>query len=239
MNETEQNDDETKAGMADWTAPEQEKPDRFPTLEEIKSVFRILTKKPHAETAKVIDGKGVKVWELTTAGDLKGEKIEFTYNRSDEDSSGDIYVHCYADGDYVIGFRVAYFVDGQWKIIDNAAPYKSDEPMVKAPAEIPEPNLERREAEGEIEAVESLFEQFEATHSIEELLGLTKMTEAEAKTHPIREPARLDLMRIYELLKTLKDETDIAKDQLDALYARYQVLNKAVGRSTSKDIIEH
>lgn len=92
------------------------------------------------------------------------------------------------------------------------------------------PIAERQESETEIAELETMLEAFEAKHSLEELSLLTGFkTNEEARAHPVREPARLDLIPITEKINVLKNETNISKEQYDELNKVYQKLYNAVG----------
>lgn len=92
------------------------------------------------------------------------------------------------------------------------------------------PIAERQESETKIAELESMLEAFEAKHSLEELSLLTGFkTIEEARTHPVREPARLDLIPITEKINVLKKETNISEEQYDELNKVYQKLYNAVG----------
>jgi len=86
-----------------------------------------------------------------------------------------------------------------------------------------------REAGPEISQFENLITQFESTHDLEALHAITDLTPAEAPNQSIREPARIDLNPIVALFNTLKEETNISKERLDELKAKYKILSRAVG----------
>ena len=214
--------------------------DRLPSPEAIQSGFKQLAEKEYTETNKKVDESGIYLWEVTIPGDHDGEIIEYTYNRVDKTNFGEISFTVYEDGVPISGELISRYTNGVWETINDPEGYYDDKPKkTPKPIKPTETILELRESKGEIEALESLFEKFESTYSIEELLGLIKMNRKEAEAHPVREPARQDLTRIYELLRILKVETDITQEQHDRLFERYKILSKAVGRLTDKDTITH
>jgi hypothetical protein len=81
----------------------------------------------------------------------------------------------------------------------------------------------------EVEQFEKLIATFESEHSLSELNSIIELTPEDAPNHPIREPARLSLIPIVELLKTLENETNVSPEKLADLKARYRVLSRAVG----------
>lgn len=91
------------------------------------------------------------------------------------------------------------------------------------------PAAERRGCGREVYELQDMFEAFESTYSIAELLAITDLTPAEAPNHPLREPARQALIPIVTRLNILKEETNISTELHDQLKARYKYLSRAVG----------
>lgn len=99
-------------------------------------------------------------------------------------------------------------------------------------ADYPDKNLpenERRDCEKEVQEFESLLESFESKHSLEALNAIIDLTPQEAPGHPVREPARKDLIPIVALMNSLKEETNISKERHDELKEKYMKLSRAVG----------
>ncbi len=110
--------------------------------------------------------------------------------------------------------------------------YQAHNPEKKIPKE------DLRESGPEIAKLKAMFENFEATHNLEELNAIINLSPKEAPSHLLREPARIALNPITVKLKALKKETDIAKEKFDELAARYEKLSQAVG-IINKDIVDH
>lgn len=239
MDETEKISEE----MQNWEALEQEKPDHLPTPEQLHSIFEQLAKgREYTETRKLEDENGVTLWEIEFSRPEQDDVVEFSYRRPKQDGDPiEIDVTIYEDGMPVNGDKAAFFINGKWEINDSWDKHVVDETLMQKPEKkLQESGKElTREAEGEIESLESLMDDFEKTYSLDELLGLVNMTREEAESHPVRKPAKMDLTRIRQLLDVLKAETDITYEQSNNLEARYQVLSKAVGRQTNKNIIVH
>ncbi len=95
--------------------------------------------------------------------------------------------------------------------------------------EIEIPMEDRRECRLEVAQFEEMVVSFEATYPLEELNLIIDLTPEEAPNHAVREPARLALMPIVEMLNILKSETNITPQQHEELKTRYRVLSRAVG----------
>lgn len=81
-----------------------------------------------------------------------------------------------------------------------------------------------------IEEFKELIKSFESKHSITELSAIKNLTPEEARVHPVREPARLDLIPIVALLNKLENETNISPEQFDELkFGEYMTISRAVG----------
>ena len=100
------------------------------------------------------------------------------------------------------------------------------------------PIEERREAGPEIAEFEEMLAEFEATHSLSELHSITELNPENAPIHPIREPARLDLIPIVTKLNMLKTETNISPEKHDELKAKYRILSNAV-RMINNGKVDH
>ncbi len=97
-----------------------------------------------------------------------------------------------------------------------------------------EPEKERRDCEQEVVEFTDLLAGFETKHSLEELNAILDLTPAESRQHPVREPARLDLIPIVARLNALKEETNIEEDRYKGLQAQYRRLSNAVGMINNK-----
>lgn len=92
------------------------------------------------------------------------------------------------------------------------------------------PASERRDCEHEVAELLAMFKQFEAEHPLAELHAITGFTtNDEARSHPVREPARLALIPIVEKLNSIEKETNISFDRFTELEVQYIKLWKAVG----------
>ncbi len=227
--------------MQDWKAPEQEKTERLPNHEELNSVFKQLAWKNEYEvTRKEEDEEGITLWEIEFPRLDQDDVVEFSYRRPKKNGDSiEIGVTIYEGGMPANGDIAARFINNKWEIDDSWAHHVVDETLMQKPHRPIETTHETREAEEEIDAIESLMGDFENTYSLEELLALTNITVDEANEHPLRKPAKFDLNRICSLLTIIKQETNITSEQYDKLNTRYQVLSKAVGRHTNKNIVVH
>lgn len=86
---------------------------------------------------------------------------------------------------------------------------------------------DRRECGPEIAELEMMFDEFEASYSLEVLNAIT--TSEEAFNHPIREPANLALNPITAKFNSIKDETNISPEKLKELKIRRKKIVNAVG----------
>lgn len=100
-----------------------------------------------------------------------------------------------------------------WKLL------KEDFPE---PPAVPEAS---KESELNIAEFEALIDAFEATHSLDALNAIIDLTVAEAKVHPVREPARNDLAPIFAKLNKI----DVTHKQYAELKARWMRISNAVG----------
>ena len=94
------------------------------------------------------------------------------------------------------------------------------------------PNLEPLSpelAEKVREEFDSLISLFESKHSIEELHSITDLTPKEALNHPIREPARVDLIEIEARLSKLKPTYGEGSKEYQFIKEQYKRLSRAVG----------
>jgi hypothetical protein len=85
------------------------------------------------------------------------------------------------------------------------------------------------EIEPEIAEFENLLKEFENRHSLSELNAITELKRTDAPTHPIREPARKDLIPILDALNALEHIPAVTKERHNELKAKYMALSKAVG----------
>lgn len=60
-----------------------------------------------------------------------------------------------------------------------------------------------------------------------------------AELDPLREPARVALIRIVDMLNRIRDETNITPEQLKELEAKYKILSRAVGIVNKDNIVDH
>ena len=60
-------------------------------------------------------------------------------------------------------------------------------------------------------------------------MSITDLTPTEAPFHPVREPARIDLIPIVSTLKDLKETTNISTLRYEELQWEYKTLSQAVG----------
>jgi hypothetical protein len=95
------------------------------------------------------------------------------------------------------------------------------------------------EAEPFITEVVGLMDTFEKNHDINALSAITNLTFEEAKSHPTRQPALLELKPIANKLSMMKRETNINPVEWQTLYARYKTFTCAVGRLRDDNTIDH
>ena len=88
---------------------------------------------------------------------------------------------------------------------------------------------EKRDCRQEVIKLQNLFDEFESKHPIDELYSIIDLTYKDAPNHPVREPARQDLIPIVDTLNILKKETDITTEEYDKLNTQYKHLSNAVG----------
>ncbi|MFA6407813.1 MAG: hypothetical protein WCV80_03880 [Candidatus Paceibacterota bacterium] len=116
---------------------------------------------------------------------------------------------------------------------ERYAQWMADHPEAK----ISEENL--RECEPEIAKFEELITSFESTYSLEELLSITDLASKEGQRNPLREQAKVALNPIFEMLTTLKKETNISLEKCEELKEEYKRLSRAVGMTIEGDKIDH
>lgn len=80
------------------------------------------------------------------------------------------------------------------------------------------------ECEQKIQELVSLMDAFETHHPTKTLYAITELAPAAAPHHPIREPARRDLIPIVALLTTY-----VPQNKTHPLQIRYRYLSRAVG----------
>ncbi|MCX6712699.1 MAG: hypothetical protein NTY66_00640 [Candidatus Vogelbacteria bacterium] len=93
-----------------------------------------------------------------------------------------------------------------------------------------------RECGPEVAQFEELISSFEANHPLAELLLIVDLRPEDAPAHPVREPARLGLIPICNLMKVIEEETNISPEKLWELKMMYQKLFQAVGMSRGNKI---
>jgi uncharacterized protein involved in exopolysaccharide biosynthesis len=79
------------------------------------------------------------------------------------------------------------------------------------------------------EEFDSLISLFESKHSLEELHSIIDLTTKEAPNHPIREPARVDLIEIEARLSKLKPTYGEGSPEYKSIKEQYKRLSRAVG----------
>lgn len=99
-------------------------------------------------------------------------------------------------------------------------------PHVREPAEV---LGYRIEAGRFIDTFHKQADIYEEKHSLEDLCLITEMNPADAPSHPLREPARIDLIMVVALLNFIKDQTDISEEEYKKLQKRYRTFSDAVG----------
>ena len=103
----------------------------------------------------------------------------------------------------------------------------------------PLPESERIDCEKGVMEFQGLVNSFEANHPLDQLIAITYLTQDDAPLHPVREPARQDLIPLYSLLQELRLTTNISADRHKELDLEYQRLSNAVGRVDSNDKLQH
>ncbi len=94
----------------------------------------------------------------------------------------------------------------------------------------------KRESGAEILEFEASIDEFEKEFSVEDLMAITEVKEA--LESPLRKNAKDALGPILKKLQALEKETDISKEKLAELKARYKKLSNAVGIINS-DKVDH
>ncbi len=74
-----------------------------------------------------------------------------------------------------------------------------------------------------------MFDEFEARHSLEELYAITDLEAKDAPSHPLRQPAKDDLILLFNKLVSLQAETQLTAEQYSELKARYDNIADAIG----------
>ncbi len=92
-----------------------------------------------------------------------------------------------------------------------------------------QPPTELRESGPEILELEALFDSFDATPPIAELLLITDLTPEEADNHPTRYPAKMALIPVLEKLHNLRDKTNISSEKYQELHEKYERFSQAIG----------
>lgn len=96
----------------------------------------------------------------------------------------------------------------------------------------------RRECAPEIAEFDAMIVSFESMYPLAELHSITELTREEAEMHPVREPARVALIPIFEKLKSLFEQTNISNNTYIELDEKYRILSRAVGM-INKNIVDH
>ena len=91
------------------------------------------------------------------------------------------------------------------------------------------PPADLRESGPEIAEFESMVLGFEKTYSIADLHSIVDLTQDDAPSHPVREPAKIAVGLISDKLGILKRQTDITQEKLRELAKKYERLSRAVG----------
>jgi hypothetical protein len=100
------------------------------------------------------------------------------------------------------------------------------------------PPEKRRECGPEVAELEEMFQSFEQKHDVAALYAITELTPDDAPKHPVREPAKLDLVPIYAKLRTILEETNITPEQYAELKAKWKHLTQAVGL-INNNVVDH
>lgn len=81
----------------------------------------------------------------------------------------------------------------------------------------------------DIASFENMVDIFTAEHSLAELNAIVDLTPEAAPQHPVREPARVALNRIYSKLVVIENKTNVSPEKLAELKAKFRVISQAVG----------
>lgn len=98
-------------------------PEHIPTAEQVRAVFKELTKKEFKEARSREDEKGLYLLEVIVPGEIEGETVEYAYMRKGRYAEGqisatEIHVTYYdASGQSVSGTSAARYVNGRWEIL--------------------------------------------------------------------------------------------------------------------------
>ena len=102
------------------SSPEQQL-EHIPTAEEVREVFKRLTKKDCKETLNTEDELGLYILRVETPGSNPGDIDEYEYRRKkkyteDDKSKTEICIVYYSDGMPCAGQNVAEYINGKWEI---------------------------------------------------------------------------------------------------------------------------
>ena len=93
--------------------------------------------------------------------------------------------------------------------------------------------------EPEIAELESLFAEFEARFSLEELYAITTLSKEDGHyKHPVRDAAKKVIGKITEMVHTLEEETNTPSEKLREYTQRFRVLSHAIGIVDKDGIID-
>ena len=112
------------------------------------------------------------------------------------------------------------------------AAYNSTHPEVVAK---PEGKLD---CEPEIKAFEEMTASFEATYSLERLHSIVDLPQEKEKDYPERIAAKEALKPIFQKLMFLEKRTDISKERLAEMDAKYKRISKAIGM-VRNGVVDH
>ena len=94
--------------------------------------------------------------------------------------------------------------------------------------------------ERKIAEFEELTAEFESRFSLVELHAITRLDPKEAPSHPLREPAKIALEPIVELLNGIKVRFGEESEQFKTAKAKYRVLSQAIGSiNASTHAVDH
>lgn len=104
----------------------------------------------------------------------------------------------------------------------------------------PEPSLSPEDLRGvelQITDFREMLLVFEGKYSLEDLHAIVDLSPKDAPLHPLREPARRDLIPIVEKLNVLKGILGEESYEYRELYKKYLLLSSAVGYSRGAIIV--
>lgn len=119
----------------------------------------------------------------------------------------------------------------------------TDDEMLEAykamhPEHFPREEENKAEHGPMVEKFDFLCAAFEVEHDLEALTAITELDPSAAAEHPVREPARQDLIPIQQMLKSIEETSGIDPASFARLHNEYIKLSRAVG-VINRGVVDH